>query len=87
MCSTMDPNVGVITAATPREALLYNRNFVGQPNPVFCIRPALNPDGSQMTLSQFNRASGRAIVNCFQSGTLALLSFSGPGPMGCIRYG
>ena len=80
-CSTVDPGVGVITAATPREALLYNRNFVGQPNPIFCT-PVLNPDGSQMTLGQFSRVTGRANVNCVHESTNSSLRFEGLRPNG-----
>jgi hypothetical protein len=80
-CSTTDAGVGVITAATPQGALLFNRTFVGQPNPNFCT-PVLNPDGSQISLSQFSRSSGRAVVSCTAGGTFTFLSFNGLRPNG-----
>ncbi|MGB7210341.1 MAG: hypothetical protein WBD27_16925 [Pyrinomonadaceae bacterium] len=80
-CSTTDAGVGVITAATPQGALLFNRTFVGQPNPNFCT-PVLNPDGSQMTLGQFSQVSGRATVSCISEGTFSFLSFTGLRPNG-----
>jgi len=81
MCSQMDPSVGLVTGATSQSALVYNRSFRGQPNPQFCA-PVLDPDGSQMTLGQFNAVTGRAALKCITSGTHAVLHFSGLRPFG-----
>lgn len=81
VCSTTDASVGVITANTPPETLLFNRTFRGQPNPQFCAS-VLNPDKSQMSLGQFDEASGRAAVKCIRKGTHSVLHFNGLRPHG-----
>ena len=80
-CSATMPGVGLITANTSPQTLLFNRTFRGQPNPVFCD-PVLNPDGSQMTLGQYTAVSGRAAVKCRQKGTHTVFSFDGLRPHG-----
>src|SRR5216683_1868773 len=80
-CSQTNASVGMVTASTPSGALVYNRTFRGQPNPQFCA-PVLDPDGSQMTLGQFNAVTGRAALKCVTSGTHAVLHFSGLRPFG-----
>src|SRR5437868_10083782 len=52
-CSQTMPGVGMITPNTPLDTVLFNRTFRGQPTTQFCD-PVLNPDGSQMTLGQYN---------------------------------
>src|SRR5436305_1491665 len=74
-CSTTMGGVGMVTANTPADALLFNRTFRGQPMTDFC-HPILNPDGSQMTFGQFNAVTGRAAVTCVNKGSLAVLHFS-----------
>lgn len=80
-CSTTDDSVGAVTSGTPGSAVLFNRTFRGQPDPNFCT-PVLNPDGSQMILSQFTAVSGQAGVKCVNKGTHAALSFTGLRPGG-----
>ena len=67
-------SVGLITANTPPDTVLFNRTFRGQPDPHFCD-PVLNPDHSQMTLGQFNGVTGRAAVNCNRNLTRSMLNF------------
>jgi hypothetical protein len=81
VCSETMPGVGMITAVTAATEVLFNRTFRGQPMPQFCD-PVLNPDGSQMTLGQYNTVSGRAAVKCLKSGTHTVLHFSGLRPGG-----
>jgi hypothetical protein len=80
-CSTTMPDVGLITANTPPGTLLFNRTFRGQPDPIFCD-PVLNPDGSQMTLGQYNAAVGRSAVKCIRNGSHSVLAFRGLRPNG-----
>jgi len=80
-CSTMMSDVGLITANTTPDTLLFNRTFRGQPNPIFCD-PVLNPDGSQMTLGQYNAVSGRSAVKCMRNGSHSVLAFRGLRPDG-----
>jgi hypothetical protein len=81
VCSPTMSDVGLITANTPPETLLFNRSFRGQPDPHFCD-PVLNPDQSQMTLGQYNAATGRSSVKCIRTGTHAVLAFNGLRPNG-----
>jgi hypothetical protein len=85
-CSTTMSDVGLITANTTPDTLLFNRTFRGQPNPIFCD-PVLNPDGSQMTLGQYNAVSGRSAVKCMRNGSHSVLVFAGCGQMVFIRSG
>ena len=80
-CSTTMSGVGVITANTPANTVLFNRTFRGQPNPQFCDR-VLNPDGSQMTLGQYVAVTGRAAVKCIRRGTHSVFNFTGLRPNG-----
>jgi hypothetical protein len=80
-CSTTMSDVGLITANTPPNTLLFNRTFRGQPDPHFCD-PILNPDNSQMTLGQYNAVSGRSAVKCIRNGTHSVLAFRGLRPNG-----
>ena len=80
-CSTTDASVGVITANTPPDTVLFNRTFRGQPMPNFCT-PVLNPDGSHMTLDEYTTPKGKAAVKCIKKGTHSVLNFSGLRPNG-----
>ena len=81
VCSTTMSNVGLITANTPMNTVLFNRTFRGQPNPIFCD-PVLNPNGSQMTLGQYTAPTGKAAVKCIRKGTHGVFSFKGLRPNG-----
>ena len=80
-CSPTMSSIGLITANTPPDTLLFNRTFRGQPNPQFCD-PVLNPDNSQMTLAQYNDVTGRAAVKCIKKGTHSVFNFRGLRPNG-----
>jgi len=80
-CSVTMPGVGLITANTPASAVLFNRTFRGQPDPHFCD-PVLNPDGTQMTLGQYNTVTGRSAVKCIRNGSHSVLSFRNLRPNG-----
>lgn len=81
VCSPTMSNVGLITANTPPDTVLFNRTFRGQPNPQFCD-PILNPDGSPMTLAQYTTVAGRASVKCIRKGTQSVFNFKGLRPYG-----
>ena len=81
VCSTTMSGVGVITANTPMDTVLFNRTFRGQPNPQFCD-PVLNPTGSQMTLGQYTAVRGRSAVKCIRRGTHSVFNFTGLRPHG-----
>jgi hypothetical protein len=80
-CSPTMSSVGLITANTPLDTVLFNRTFRGQPNPQFCD-PVLNPDQSQMTLAQYNAGIGRAALKCVRRGTHSVFNFKGLRPNG-----
>jgi hypothetical protein len=81
VCSATMPGIGLITANTPPDTVLFNRTFRGQPNALFCD-PILNPDKSQMTLEQFIDVKGRSAVKCIRRGTHSVLSFKRLRPYG-----
>src|SRR5436190_12076744 len=81
VCSSTMPAVGMVTASTPLDAVLFNRTFRGEPMPHFCD-PVLNPDGSQMTLGQYNTVSGRASLKCIRRGPHGVFEFNGLRPGG-----
>lgn len=80
-CSATISSVGLITANTPSDTLLFNRTFRGQPDPIFCT-PVLNPDESQMTLGEYTAVSGRAAIKCIRPGSHSVLKFRGLRPNG-----
>jgi hypothetical protein len=80
-CNAVISSVGIVTANTPNDALLFNRTYRGQPNPQFCD-PLLNPDGTQMNLGQYTEVSGRAAVKCIKPGSHSVLQFNGLRPNG-----
>jgi len=81
VCSTTLSSVGLITANTPPETVLFNRTFRGQPGPQFCD-PILNPDSSQMTLAQYTAPTGKSAVKCVRRGTHSVFNFKGLRPNG-----
>src|SRR6266849_6077025 len=59
-CDATNDSVGMITAATPLYAPIYNHTRRGSPlSPAPC-NPVLAPDGHQLTLSEFNAVQGTA---------------------------
>ena len=80
-CSTTMSEVGQITGNTPSSTLLFNRSFRGQPNPIFCDL-VLNPDGSQMTLGQYDAVTGRSSLKCIRGGSHSVFTFRGLRPNG-----
>jgi hypothetical protein len=81
VCSPTMSGVGLITANTPPDTVLFNRTFRGQPNPQFCD-PVLNPDNSQMTLAQYIAVTGKSAVKCIKKGTHSVFDFKGLRPNG-----
>src|SRR5215813_12134940 len=77
MCSPTMNGPGTITAMTPLSAPLLNHNRGGQGTaPAPCV-PLLAPDGHQLTLGEYEAASGRAAVKCINAGTHSVLHYSG----------
>jgi hypothetical protein len=82
VCDPTDNAVGMITAATPLSAPLFdgNRGPTGMaPAPCNMV---LAPDGHQITLGEFNAAIGRILVKCINTGTHAAIHYSGLVPKG-----
>ncbi len=80
MCNPTNNTVGMITAMTPLNTLLFNhtrRMMI----PAAC-NPVLAPDGHQLTLGEFNAVTGRASVKCINTGTHSVLHYSGLQPNG-----
>jgi hypothetical protein len=73
MCDVMNPSVGMITGATPNDALLFNARGCG---------PVLSTDGHQLTLGEFKAVQGTASVKCSENGTHTVVHYSGLVPKG-----
>ncbi len=72
----------MITANTSPDALLFNYTIRGPFDPVALCAPVMNPDATQMTLGQFNAASGQSAVKCINRGSHGVFAFSGLRPGG-----
>ena len=84
MCHPTNNAVGMITAMTPLDTLLFNhtrRMSGGILVPASC-NPVLAPDGHQLTLGEYNAVAGRASVKCINTGTHSVLHYSGLQPNG-----
>lgn len=84
MCNPTNNTVGLITASTPLDTLLFNhtrRMMMGVLVPAAC-NPVLAPDGHQMTLGEYQAVQGTAKVKCINTGTHSVLHFSGLQPQG-----
>jgi hypothetical protein len=82
MCSPTMDGPGTITAMTPLDAPLLNHNRGGQGTAPASCGPLLAPDGHQLTLGEYEEASGRAAVKCINAGTHSVLHYSGLIPNG-----
>ncbi|MEP6569883.1 MAG: hypothetical protein ABJC10_08925 [Acidobacteriota bacterium] len=80
MCSPTDNAVGMITAMTPPDTLLFNHTRRG--GAAAACNPVLAPDGHQLTLGEFKAVTGRATVKCINTGTHSALHYSGLQPNG-----
>lgn len=67
-CDPNDPTVGMVTASTPPNSLLYTTAG---------CNPVVAPDGHQLTLAEFQAAHVRAAMKCTGAGTHSVLHFSG----------
>src|SRR5262245_23143575 len=81
-CHPTDDAAGMIAATTPLDTPLFNHTRRGMPLPPASCNPVLAPDGHQVTLGEFRAVAGRALVKCINSGTDAVLHFSGLQPGG-----
>lgn len=79
-CDVMNPMVGVVTAATPRTALVYG-SPLAPPNDRMCV-PVTGTDGQQLTLGEFDSIEGTAHVKCVAKGTLVSVHLTGLQPGG-----
>jgi len=88
-CDPTNDSVGMITANTPLNTLLYNHTRRAPPPPAppmtpppaHC-NPLLAPDGHQITLGEFKAVVGRTVVSCINTGTHSALHYSGLQPGG-----
>jgi hypothetical protein len=81
-CNPTNDAMGMITASTHPDTLLFNHNRGPAGTAAASCSPVLAPDGHQLTLAEFKAAEGRIVASCIESGTHAATHFSGLLPKG-----
>ena len=76
-CNPTNDAMGMITASTHPDTLLFNHNRGPAGTAPASCDPVPAPDGHQLTLEEFKAAEGRVVANCIQSGTHTAIHFSG----------